>query len=271
MQVYFRRNHDNEEEFMECSKYFHTVPHRTGLIEYPKTELISTVICRYSALPFNSELATDLYNMRLKPVNSPPEHQYIANMDWIEDIKEYTFPTYFNIIDIPDSAYPLVIKGRTNSRKFEWNTKMLAITKKDMYNITSELLNDPLIGPQGLVYRKFIKLETFEIGINDMPMTNEYRCFFYKGVLVDYGYYWSILDDLSKINYKEFEEFGLPFAKDIAQIIKEYTNFYVIDVAKDINGKWWVVEINDGQMSGLSTIPIDRFYYNLNNIMNQYE
>lgn len=263
MQIYFRKERDTEEEFSECSKYFHTVPCRTELIH---SEL-DTVICRYSALPYNRELAQDLYNMKLKPINSPVEHYYIANMDWVEDIKQYTFPTYFNIIDIPDSAYPLVIKGRTNSRKFEWNTKMLANTKRDMYNITSELLNDPLIGPQGLAYRKFIPLETFEMGINDIPMTNEYRCFFYKGILIDYGYYWSILDDYSRINDKSFEEYGLPFVNEIAQIIKEYTNFYVIDVAKDVDGKWWAVEINDGQMSGLSTIPIDRFYFNLNKIL----
>jgi len=102
-----------------------------------------------------------------------------------------------------------------------------------------------------------------------MPMTNEWRCFFYKGKLIDYGYYWSILDDLTKINEKDFEETGLFFAHSAAQIIKNYTNFYVLDIAKDITGKWWVVEVNDGQMSGLSTIPIERFYYNLHKFIKE--
>ncbi len=264
MQVYFRKNNDNIDEFDECGKHFLTVDCRTKLL--PNND---TVICRYSALPFNKELSEDLHNLKLSPINNVYEHYYIAGMEWYDDIKLYTFPTYFNIIDIPESAYPLVIKGKTNSRKFEWDTKMFAKDKKEVYNITSELLNDPLIGTQGLVYRQYVPLETYEIGINSIPMTNEWRCFFYKGILVDYGYYWACLDDLDKINSKDFEETGLYLAYSVAQIIKEHTNFYVIDIAKDINGKWWVVEINDGQMSGLSTIPIERFYYNLKRIVNR--
>ncbi len=102
-----------------------------------------------------------------------------------------------------------------------------------------------------------------------MPMTNEYRCFFYKNKLVDYGYYWSCLDDLSKINIEDFEKTGLPFAKKIAKMIQKHTTFFVLDIAKDVDGKWWVVEINDGQMSGLSTIPPERFYSNLNMVLQE--
>lgn len=268
MQVYFRKNYDNADEYVECQKYFITVTNRTKLISHIEK---NKVICRYSALPYNKELAEDLADLNLVPINSPVEHQYIAGMEWINDIKNKTFLTYFNIAEIPNDAYPVVIKGKTNSRKFEWDTKMFAKDRQQAFDITTELLNDPLIGPQGLVYRKYIPLETYEIGINNMPMTNEWRCFFYKGILIDYDYYWSCLDDLSKIDYTDFEQTGLFFAHGIAQKIKNYTNFYVIDVAKDIKGKWWVVEINDGQMSGLSNIPIDRFYYNLSNIMKKYE
>jgi hypothetical protein len=34
--------------------------------------------------------------------------------------------------------------------------------------------------------------------------------------------------------------------------VGDFATFYVADVAQDQNGKWWLVEINDGQMSGLS-------------------
>ncbi len=264
MQVYFRKSPEELEEFAECSKYFHTVHNRTLLNKTDKT-----VICRYSALPFNKELEDDLHNMGLTPINSYSEHSYITNMDWVYDLKQNTFPTYFSLSYLKESDYPIIIKGRTNSRKFEWNTKMFANNLKEANDITSELIHDPLIGPQGIAYRKYIPLETYEIGINNMPMTNEWRCFFYKGKLIDYGYYWSILDDLTKINETDFEKTGLFFAHSAAQTIKEHTNFYVLDIAKDITGKWWVVEINDGQMSGLSTIPPERFYYNLHKFLGQ--
>ena len=264
MQVYFRKSPDTKEEFEECQKYFHTVPNRTLLNTTEKT-----VICRYSALPFNKELEDDLHNLGLEPINSNSEHSYIAEMDWIYDITRHTFTTYFDLCHIPNDAYPIIVKGRTNSRKFEWDTKMFANSRSEAIDITSELMHDPLIAPQGVVYRKYIPLETYELGINNMPMTNEWRCFFYKGKLIDYGYYWSILDDLSQIDETDFEKTGLFFAHSVAQIVKEYTNFYVLDVAKDINGKWWVVEINDGQMSGLSTIPPERFYYNLHRLIKE--
>lgn len=262
MQIYFRKSKDTEDEYNECKKYFHVVPNRALL-----TESGGTVICRYSALPFNKELENDLVVMGLSPINSSVEHSYIAEMDWIYDITEYTFPTYFNLHQVPLKNYPIVIKGRTNSRKFEWNTRMFANNLTEANDISTELSHDPLIGPQGLVFRQYVPLETYEVGINDMPMTNEWRCFFYKGKLIDYGFYWSILDDMTKIGENEFEQTGLVFAHTIAQIIKEHTNFYVIDVARDIHGKWWVVEINDGQMSGLSCIPPDRFYFNLYKIV----
>ena len=260
MQIYFRKNPDNIDEYNICSEYFNTVPFRTLL----KSDLVDKrVICRYSALPYYSEVERDLNNMGLVPINTFIQHDYIASMGWLEDITEYTFPTYFNLYSIPADAYPLVIKGKTNSRKFEWDTKMFAVDRKQALDITRELNYDPLIGPQGLVYRKYIELETLEIGINGMRMTNEWRCFFYKGILIASDYYWSIIDDLSLIDYDDFNKNGLPFAISIAQKIKENVDFFVIDIAKDITGKWWVVELNDGQMSGLSLIEPELFYTEL--------
>ncbi len=262
-QVYFRQDNTTKEEFEVCSKYFPTVSQRTEL-----NKNISNVICRYSALPFNRELENDLKNIGCLPINSSFEHSYIADMGWIYDLESLTFPTWINLSEVPENT-PIVLKGKTNSRKFEWNTKMFAENKKKAINIMHELWHDPLIGPQGVVFRKYIPLVTYEIGINGMPMTNEWRCFFYKNKLVDFGYYWSSLDNMSLINLDEFENEGLIVAKKAAEIVCENATFFVLDVAQDINGKWWIVEVNDAQMSGLSTIPVDRFYLNLQNVLKE--
>lgn len=261
IQVYFRHDHTTETEYNICKNTFFTVDQRTNLKKDG-----STVICRYSALPFNKELENDLKNLGLTPINSSYEHSYIADMGWIYDLEEFTFPTWFRLQDVP-SEFPLVVKGRTNSRKFEWDSKMFAKTKKDALNIMHELWHDPLIGNQGIVFRKYIPLKTYEIGINGMPMTNEWRCFFYKNKLIDADFYWSTIDNLSIINRQEFEDNGLKIAQEAANIISENATFFVIDVAQGENGKWWVVEINDGQMSGLSMIPEERFYNNLKTVL----
>jgi len=258
-QVYFRSNVDNLEELLECAKQFKTVPCRTKL---DGAAVDPTVICRYSALPFNRELEEDLINLGLRPINSSHEHSYIANMDWIHDLNGMTFPTWDRLNEVPGD-FPLIVKGRTNSKKFEWNTKMYAATKRRAAEIAAELYNDPLLGPQGLVFRKYVPLKTYEIGVNDMPMTNEWRCFFLGENLVDAGFYWSIIDELGHIDRESFDNGGLQLAMEAAKIVAVNARFFVIDVAQGEDGKWWVVEINDGQMSGLSTIPEDRFYQNL--------
>jgi hypothetical protein len=39
--------------------------------------------------------------------------------------------------------------------------------------------------------------------------------------------------------------------------------FYTIDIAKDSIGNWIVIELNDGQMSGLSEVDMEMFYKGL--------
>jgi hypothetical protein len=261
VQVYFRHDQNTRGEYEICKKYFDTVDCRTKL----KNDN-GIVICRYSALPFNRELENDLNNLGCRPINSNIEHSYIADMGWVYDLESMTFPTWERLQDVP-SDFPLVVKGKTNSRKFEWDTKMFAPNKAKAAEIMHELWHDPLIGTQGLVFRKYIPLKTYEIGINGMPMTNEWRCFFYKDKLIDYGFYWSILEDMSLVETETFEKEGLSLAKEAAKIIGEFTNYFVIDIAQGVDGRWWVVEVNDGQMSGLSTIPEDRFYMNLAEVL----
>lgn len=261
IQVYFRHDRTTEEEYYQCQKFFDTVDYRMRL-----KPMASTVICRYSALPFNKELEQDLKELGCTPINSSFEHDYIANMDWIYDLENLTFPTWYRLEDVPGD-FPMVVKGRTNSRKFEWNTRMFAQTRADAVNIMHELWHDPLIGPQGVVFRKYVPLKTYEIGLNGMPMTNEWRCFFYKEKLVDAGFYWSSLDDMTKVDTNSFYNEGMEVAKKAASILSENTTFFVVDVAQGEDGRWWVVEVNDGQMSGLSTIPEERFYKNLKEVL----
>lgn len=91
--------------------------------------------------------------------------------------------------------------------------------------IMSDLSHDPLIGPQGLVFRQYVPLETFEIGGNEMPMTNEWRCFFYKNTLVDFWFYGFITDNLDVVNAEDFSQNGLPVAQEATNLVSEFTNF----------------------------------------------
>ena len=255
-QVLFRDSLAEEGELQVCQKYFNTTQYRTNLLRG------SLVIPRYSALPYHRELEIDITNMGCRLINTTQQHNWIANFDWYHDLEEFTPKTWFDR-DFHSCYYegPFVIKGRTNSRKFQWNTMMYAENKKEAVNIASDLCQDGLIGEQGVVYRQYVPLKTYEYGINGLPFTNEWRFFCFRDQILSFGYYWSIAE---KTDY-EIQTECLVFTKKLVDIISKLNrvNFYVLDVAEKEEGGWVLIEINDASMSGLSENNPEHLYGNL--------
>jgi len=217
-----------------------------------------TIIGRYSVLPYYLELEADLKNKGCNLINSFEQHYYIASMDWTKDLKEMTPQTWdnFTFPNAPPGQY--VVKGETNSKKNQWDKLMFAPSKIDASKIASQLSHDGLIGEQRIVYRKYVPLKTLEVGINGIPFSNEWRFFFYKNTMLCYGFYWSSSEKRGKIDDK-----GIEFARQCASIVSKKTNFFVIDIAEKAEGGWICIEVNDGQMSGLSECNPYELYSNL--------
>lgn len=256
--ILFRKDYSTEEELEIAKLYFDVVEYRSDV---PSNSL---VIGRYSTLPYYRELEYDLKSNGSELVNTYEQYNWIANFDWYEALKEFTFETWFRAQDIPDDGTQFVVKGRTNSRKHEWDRLMKADTKKKAIEIMIALSEDSLIAPQGVVFRRYEPLVTFEIGLNGLPITNEYRCYFYNGVLLSCGYYWTMAKDINR----EISNEGLEFAMKVAAVAKEYSNFFVIDVGEKQSGGWVLIEMNDAQMSGLSENDAHILYNNLKTLIN---
>lgn len=235
----------------------------------------SLVIGRYVNLPYHYELEQDIINLNSRLINSTLEHQYVANFDYYEDLKDVTFETWMNLEDVPCNRHSesFIVKGRTNSQKQAWNSLMFAQNFKAASRISAELRCDSFIGPQGIIIRKYEELETFEISeINGMPFSNEWRIFYYKGKRLAYGYYWSNIDDWTKVTLAtpDFELNGLKFADKIAERIIDKIPFVCIDIAKKQNGDWVLVELNDGCQAGLNdSVPAEELYSNLKLVLNE--
>lgn len=257
-----RNDPDAVVELEEAKKNFDVIEYRAQLQNYSN----NMVIARYSALPYYKELEEDCKWFDKHLINSYEQHKWIANFEYYEPLKEYT-PETWNEKSFGKWDYegPFVVKGKTNSRKHRWNKDMFAEDKKAAWQIASNLHSDMWIGEQELIFRKYVPLKTFEIGLFDLPFTNEWRFFYYKGKRIAHEYYWSIAEqpELATIN-----EEGLAFADNLAKIAAEYTNFYVLDIAEKAEGGWILIEINDGQMSGLSMIEPSVFYRNFAEILN---
>lgn len=225
------------------------------------------VIGRYSVLPFYQELEEDLAHKGAKLINSYREHRYVADLqNYVEDLKELTFRTWnFNDLqDVPDNIQ-LVVKGETNSRKDKWSTHMFAKNKADAVQVYLKLQDDSLIAQQSVYVREYTPLQRLTTGIGGQPVTLEFRFFIAYGELLCGGFYWSsFVDELETIPSPDMVP--RDFLKKAIDRIKEKVNFFALDIALGENGQWYVVEVNDGQMSGLSENDPKELYKNLKHV-----
>lgn len=261
--ILFRESLVESAELEAASKYFDVYFYHSAI---PKNQL---VLGRYSVLPFYEWVEADLRILDRKLVNTYSQHRYIADFQYYTDVENLTFKTWFNPYDLPESEAPFVIKGKTNSRKSDWNNCMFAPTKSDAIKQGCELQKDSLIGQQDIIYRKYIPLETYEIGVNGLPFADEWRVFVYKDTIVSHGYYWSNASLADELNARGPSEGFFDFAEKVIAILKDKLDFYVIDIAKTETNEWILVEVNDAQMSGLSMNDPEVLYKNLATACNQ--
>jgi len=254
--ILFRDINDYPGELEEAQKWFDVVTNRAKI---PHNSL---VIGRYSVLPFYKELEEDVLDLGSKLINSYMQHRYIADLgNYAHHLKGLTPKTWNHLDQIPFEG-PFIVKGETNSKKFEWNKKMFAKNKDEAVRIYCDLQNDGLICDQTIYIREYVPLRTFMIGIGGIPIAEEYRFFVYKDTILCGGYYWS--NHIEEIKYS-LDPFSVPreFLREVMDCVGKNCNFYVIDVARKEDGNWIVVELNDGCMSGLSDNNPIELYSNL--------
>jgi ATP-grasp domain, R2K clade family 3 len=234
--------------------------HRTAIPEG------SIVVGRMSVLPFYKELELDLVNRRSVLVNSYRQHQFIADMrEWCECLGDLTPKLYPRLQDLPEKG-PFVLKGQTNSKKFLWNTHMFAETRRDATEVMLRLQEDSLLSSQEIYARDYVPLVKLAEGFNGLPITKEFRFFVCNGQVLCGAFYWaSHVDDVPP---GETDANDVPdsFLQKVIDRIGDSAAFYTIDVALKETGDWMVVEINDGQMSGLSCNDPGNFYRGLHRV-----
>lgn len=245
--VLFRESIMEEPELRAAESVFLTFRERTKLA---KNDL---VIGRYSVLPYYQELQNDVDHVGARLINNLKQHRYIADLrNWVEDLRELTPKTWYRLEEV-DEEGPYVLKGKTNSRKFDWKTHMFAADRKAAGEVHWRLSTDGLIGGehQDIYVRKFVPLKTLLIGINNLPVSVEFRFFCAYGEVICGAFYWSnYVDDLPEV--PNVDLVPREFLREVLRRIGDRAPFVVVDVAQTATGEWIVVELNDGQMSGLS-------------------
>jgi hypothetical protein len=252
--ILFRGSLAEEGELDVCRQYFKTTQQRSCVEP-------GVVIGRYSVLPYYHELELDLEMRGSYLINSYSQHRWIADFEYYEDVKPYT-PETWGEHDFCNCQYtgPFVVKGCTNSKKFNWSEQMYAQTKRDALHVACRLHDDMHLGSQDVIFRKYVPLKVYETGMHGLPFANEWRVFCYKDQILSRGYYWSSASNETVVRATWG---GERLVKTLVPIVSQHVNFYVLDVAETESGEWILIEINDGQMSGLSENDPHILYSNL--------
>jgi hypothetical protein len=252
------------EELVAAKKHFECTDLRTNL----KDEF---VIGRYSVLPFYAEQERDLKNLGCKLINSLQEHSYVADLkNYVEDLKEMTPKTWYNMESVPKDGGPFVLKGATNSKKHDWSRSMFAETWKDALEVQSRLYNDSLIGAQDIYIRQYVPLVTYGKAIGGLPLTKEFRFFIYKGQIISGGFYWDAYrEDILEMNgfIPDISDVPEDFLKEAIRRVECNVTFFVMDVGQKVNGEWIVIELNDGCCAGLCGNEPEKFYKKLKSLV----
>ena len=157
----------------------------------------------------------------------------------------------------PFGRSPVVVKDYVKSEKHYWKEACYipdaSDTKQAIQVIRRfvELRGNELC--EGLVLRQFENLMFLtNHSESGMPLTKEYRLFFLKGKLLQRYPYWS----------KHFYTEKDPDTSDFERLAESIESpFFTMDIAQKTNGQWIVMELGDGQVSGLPDNDFSKAFY----------
>lgn len=272
--LYYRRaDMDYETEYQEAE-----LNHQCALFSYEdlengKLSLYGdeiTGLTIYRGWMMKPEMYQNFYNLLEEKgiilINTPKEYErYHTLPGWYNEFADMTANSIWeeegNVNAILEKSTSFdgsyIVKDYVKSRKHEWHEACYIPDITDKIN-TSKVINtfvqrqgDALVG--GIVLRKFEKLK--QIGFHEksgMPISEEYRIFVYARKI-------HIVDNYWKCDVKAaFTEEELEWINGIA--VKLRSNFVTVDLARKEDGTLIIMELGDGQVSGLQEIGEKEFY-----------
>lgn len=150
---------------------------------------------------------------------------------------------------------PVMVKDYVKSRKHEWDDCFYiphASDETEALRVIANFLErqgEDLQG--GLVLRRYHSLKMIgQHSQSGMPLAKEVRVFCYKHQPFCYLDYWS--------TQTEFDRQSLQKAIEASAVLD--SSFYTVDLAQTTEGDWLIIEVGDGQVSGLQAFSANTFY-----------
>ena len=203
-------------------------------------------------------------------INSPEEYEkYHLFPGWYKDYHadtaesvwmEGTYDVEGLLLKAHDLGKSAVVKDYVKSRKHEWyeacfieNLRDTKMAEKVIRTFIDRQGED-LVG--GVVLRRFMKLKSIGYHeISGIPISEEYRVFIYAGTILEVDDYWNSVRNLS------LSEEDIEWIRSRIHMIR--SPFVTMDLARKRDGYLMIVELDDGQVSGLQNIDPTQFYGSL--------
>ncbi len=215
-----------------------------------------TAVARIGAILEYEQLHTELLSENVLLINTPHEHLLCSELGYWYPSLEGLTPRSVVFQTAPSAdvieaefGWPIFMKGARQTSKHQ---RHLSIIKgREQYaNAIHSYQRDPILSWQQIAIRELLQLRLIEDSDpTSIPISFEFRCFFWKGELAGFGGYTAGV----KVNISAGERAAaLSLASQAAKKVR--VPFMVVDVAQCANGQWTVIELNDAQESGYGCV-----------------
>ena len=233
---------------------FDNIFHCSRPYEYPKP---IKAIARVGAVENYEKLHNQWEENGIYLINNINEHLLASELEyWYPLLEELTpYSKWFDKVPscedlLSTFTFPMFIKGSRQTAKHAAKLSV-AHDKQDLERILLEYSKNDILHWQKFVCREFIELMPIQMIITDkIPISFEFRTFWFKGKLVGAGHYWSAFTIYNWDAIQEKQALNLA-AKAVDRL---KVPFLVIDLALTKENKWIIIECNDGQESGYAGV-----------------
>ena len=217
-------------------------------------EINDPILLHIGAVEDYAGIEDMLEQMGMKLLVREAEHLRCSTIEgWYPALKEKTpFTKIYDELPqveeiLKDFSFPIFIKGNRQTNRHK--KSLCIIEDKEAYeSLRTEWSSDNILSWQKVAVREYVPLKTIDsTSYPDMvPISYEFRFFYFEGKCMAYGPYWH-MGNLYSLDERELPEV-LKLTDWAAE--KLAVTFLAVDVAKTASGEWIIIEVNDAQESG---------------------
>ena len=235
-------------------------------IARPRSTDSQEIVARIGAIENYENISNTFKDIGYKLINSPQEHLRASELEhWYPLIQQHTprsvvfeqIPTAKQILTHFD--FPIFIKGNRQTAKHQAKLA-IANNLSNLETILKAYQQNSILHWQKLVCREYVSLKKMDYQAqNTVPISFEFRTFWWKGNLVGCGPYWGHL-----LHYdwtKSQKNKAIEVATQACQRLE--IPFLVIDLALTDQNDWIIIECNDGQESGYAGVDVAQMWRNI--------